>query len=228
MEKTGIQITVHDTPATLRSNPWRHVTEWLEYDLAVKWFAVEARRGEELAGFMHLVRHPGRAGEWYACDVHTLEPYQRQGIASAMYREAEAHLRRYFRANRITAAVSRGNTASVRLHEILGFRDTREVPAFPDFRFEPDETLYEHYFAREIPAVNVPMHQEILASLAGESRESVLGLLEQSASDPGKKVYIIWAGSDPIGYRFSGEKEPVLKAEWKQRYEDRYLTVGQG
>ena len=46
MEKTGIQITVYNTLDTLPENPWRQRTEWLEYDLAVKWFAVEARCGD--------------------------------------------------------------------------------------------------------------------------------------------------------------------------------------
>ena len=228
MEKTGIQIEVYNTLDMLPENPWRQRTEWLEYDLAVKWFAVEARCGGEPAGFMHVIRHPGRDNEWYACDVFTMEPYRRQGVAAAMYAEVRQRLARYWRANRLTASISRGNEASVRLHVKTGFRDTGEAPALPDFHFEPDETLYELWLAREFPARNVPMHRQILADLAGERQDSVLAALEQSESDAGKTVFIIWAGTEAAGYRFSGDDIPVLKAEWEARRQNGCLTVRQG
>ncbi len=225
MANAEIRISVHSTPDSLPVNPWRQRTEWLEYDLAVKWFAVEARCEGELAGFMHVIRHPARAGEWYACDVFTAERYRRQGVAAAMYGEALKHLSAYFRANRITASVSRGNEASVRLHEKLGFRDTREPPAFPDFLSAPDETLYEHWFAREIPARDVPIHRGILTNLATKNRGSVLTDLEQSGTDPGKTVLLIWAGQEAIGYRLAREEEPVLRAEWQERRERGCLAI---
>lgn len=225
MANTEIRITVHTGLDTLPANPWRQRTEWLEYDLAVKWFAVEARREGESVGFMHVIRHPGRASEWYACDVFTAERDRRQGIAAAMYGEALKHLGAYFRANRITASISRDNEASVRLHEKLGFRDTGEASAFPDFLFAPGETLYEHWFAREIPAGNVPMHRAILTDLAGKNRAGVLADLEQSGTDPGKTVFLIWAGQEAIGYRPAYEEHPVLRAEWRERRERGCLAL---
>lgn len=225
MANAEIRITVHSALDTLPVNPWRQRTEWLEYDLAVKWFAVEARCEGELAGFMHMIRHPGRANEWYAGDVFTVERYRRQGVATAMYGEAMKRLTTYYRANRITASVSAGNKASVRLHEKLGFRDTREATAFLDFEFAPDETLYEHWFALEISARNVPIHREILADLAGENRNRVLADLERSEADPGKTVFLIWAGQEAIGYRPAREQEPVLRAEWKERRETGCLDI---
>ena len=72
------------------------------------------------------------------------------------------------------------------------------------------------------------MHRQILADLAGERRDSVLAALEQSESDAGETVFIIWAGTEAAGYRISGEVMPVLKAEWEARRQNGCLTVRQG
>ena len=142
VDNKGISIAVHNSLASMENNPWRQRTEMLEYELAVKWFALTAHTDGQLAGFMHLIRHPERDFEWYCCDVNTMDPYRRQGIATAMYQEAETLFLRYGKACRITASVSSQNTPSVKLHEKLGFFDTHEPPAFPGLDFGPDETVF--------------------------------------------------------------------------------------
>ena len=64
MGSKGINIVVHNSLASLEGNPWQQRTEMLEYELAVKWFALTAHIEDELAGFMHLIRHPERDYEW--------------------------------------------------------------------------------------------------------------------------------------------------------------------
>ena len=36
------EIIVHHSLSSIPDNPWKNRTEWLEYDLAVKWIALEA------------------------------------------------------------------------------------------------------------------------------------------------------------------------------------------
>ena len=60
MESKGINIVVHNSLSSLEGNPWRQRTEMLEFELAVKWFALTAHIEGKLVGFMHLIRHPER------------------------------------------------------------------------------------------------------------------------------------------------------------------------
>ncbi len=223
--ETGISIAVHNTLSSMGNNPWRQRTEMLEYELAVKWFALTAHTEGGLAGFMHLIRHPERDYEWYCCDVNVIDPYRRQGIATAMYQEAETLLLRYGKACRITASVSSRNTPSIKLHEKLGFFNTQEAPAFRGLNFGPDETVYERYFVKEYPARNLPIHREILTRIAADSQDEVLKEVERSEQEPARKVFILWAGEIPIGYRFSARDEAVLLPEWKKHLENRCLKI---
>ena len=225
MKREGISVVVHNTLSSMEDTPWRLRTEMLEYELAVKWFALTARIEGKPAGFMHLIRHPEREYEWYSCDVNAIDPYKRQGVATAMYREAVSLLLRYGKAWRITAAVGRHNMPSVKLHEKLGFIDTHEAPSFSGLNFGPDETVYEHCFAKEYPAVNLPMHREILAEMAGDSKDGVLDEVERSELDPSRKVFILWAGETPVGYRRAAWDEPLLLPGWQDRLEKKCLEI---
>ena len=223
--ENGISVIVHNTLSSMENNPWRQRTEMLEYRLAVKWFALTAHAQGTLAGFMHLIRHPERDFEWYCCDVNTVEPYKRQGIATAMYREVVPLLLRYGKACRITASVSGHNMPSVKLHEKLGFFNTHVPPSFSGLDFAPDETVYEHYFAREYPARNLPIHRDILAKIAGDGRDGVLDEVKRSERDPARKVFILWAGETPIGYRPAARDEPLLLPEWEKHAENKCLEI---
>ena len=218
MKNTNTEITIHDSITTIQDNPWKQKTEWLEYDLAVKWFSVEARLNGELCGFMHVIRHPGKENEWFSCDVFTMDPYRRHGIATAMYEEAMKRLQKYFRANRMTASIKNDNEASVKLHEKIGFRNTHEASVFPGFTFEPDETVFEHWFAKAYPARDLPIHRQILSSLAGDEADDVLNALKVPDS-----VFILWAGSEAIGCRIGSST--ILLPEWERRSEDYCLSI---
>ena len=50
-------IVVHNSLSSLEDNPWRQRTEMLEFELAVKWFALTAHIRGKLVGFMHLIRY---------------------------------------------------------------------------------------------------------------------------------------------------------------------------
>lgn len=225
MKSEEISIVVHNTLSSLENNPWRQRTEMLEYELAVKWFALTAHVEGRLAGFMHLIRHPERDFEWFCCDVNAIDPYKRQGIATAMYQEAASLLLRYGKACRITASVGGHNIPSIKFHEKLGFFNTNEPPAFNGLTFGPDETVYERYFAKEFPAGNLPIHRKILAEIARDSKEDVLREVEQSEYDPARKVFILWAGEIPIGYRLTAWDQPLLLPEWKKRGENKCLKI---
>lgn len=135
VENKGINTVVHNSLLSLESNPWRLGAEMLEYELAVKWFALTAYADGRLAGFMHVIRHPERDYEWYCCDVNAIDPYKRQGIATAIYREAVSLLLQYGKACRMTASISSANLPSVKLHEKLGFINTHEAPSFKGLYF---------------------------------------------------------------------------------------------
>ncbi len=199
----------------------------LEYELAVKWFALTAHIDGKLAGFMHLIRHPERDYEWYCCDVNVIDPYKRHGIATAMYQETSKLLLRYGKAYRMTASISSNNIPSIKLHEKLGFFNTHELPSFGGLNFGSDETVYEHYFAKEFPARNLPIHREILAKIAQDSKDDVLSEVEQSEQDPTRKVFILWAGETPIGYRRAAWNEPLLLPEWKKHMDNNCLEIRQ-
>lgn len=227
MKNTSIKIIADNSLSTLQDNPWKKTTEWFEYHLGAKWYAVQAYCEDELVGFMHMIKHPERPFEWYFCDVHTKEQYKRQGVATNMYEEALNLLLKYDKAYRITASVKCDNEASVKLHEKMGFFNTHEASVFPDLSFEFGETIHEHYFVREYPARNLPMHKEILAIHAGAKKDAVWAELEQSEHDSAVKVFIIWAGEISVGYRLvkKDETEIVLLPEWRKHLENKCLEI---
>ena len=53
--KGKIEIDIHDSLYTLADYPWRKITEWFEYHLAVKWYVIQAMMDGKEAGFLHLV-----------------------------------------------------------------------------------------------------------------------------------------------------------------------------
>ena len=225
-QRMKTEIIIHHSLSSIPDNPWQSQTEWLEYDLAVKWIALEARNEAGLAGFMHMIRHPERSYEWYFCDVHTIEAYRRQGVATALYKEAMNLLRRYERAYRITGSVRDDNTASIKLHENMGFFNTHESPVFPGFLFEPGETVFEHYFVKEFPARNTPIHQDILTALTGDEKETVCAELEKSNPDPTTGIFLLWAGETPVGYRgYKNQTEYVLLPEWRTHMDRNCLKI---
>ena len=83
-------------------------------------------------------------------------------------------------------------------------------------------------FLQKYENMTFPEALKFLADRAGERRDSVLAALEESETDAGKTVFIIWAGTEAAGYRISGAVMPVLKAEWEARRQNGCLAVRQG
>ena len=69
------------------------------------------------------------------------------------------------------------------------------------------------------------MHREIPTDKALDIKEDVLDEVERSEQDPARKVFILWAGETPIGYRLSAWDEPLLLPEWKIRLENICLKI---
>lgn len=204
------EIVVDDSLYTLVDNPWKQTTEFFEYRFAVKWYAVSVFSGDERAGFMHVVRHPEREEEWYICDVHTIEKFRGQGVASLMYQKAFELVSRYDKAYRITASVKNDNTASLKLHEKMGFHDTGEDSVFPELVFEDGETMHEYYFATKVPARATKTHGELLCKLG-------------CPMDSGKKACLVFAGDSAVGYTIGGDT--VLLPEWEKHQKDGCLHI---
>lgn len=224
-----IEIRVDDSFDTLQDHPWKETTEWFEYTYAVKWFAVQAYKKDELVGFMHVFRNPEDVTNWYFCDVHTMGEHRRQGIATKMYEKAISLVYQYDKAYRITASLHRDNTVSIGLHEKFGFRNTGEASAFPGMIFEPEETMYEYYFVFEYPARNTEIHRNHLKQLgelycqepcrnycketgmedctdAGVREKKVFverlwSYLEESEQNEKLQVLLLWAGDQTVGFR---------------------------
>lgn len=223
--KTKIEINIHDSLYSLGDYPWRKITEWFEYHLAVKWYVIQAMMDGKEAGFLHLVRHPEDAGVWYLCDVHTKPDCQKKGVATKMYEAALDLVKRYDKAYRVLASVHPENQASVALHQKMGFQDTGEKSVFPELSFEQEETMYAFSFVFEWPAGNSAIHRKLFRSMWEErqdrgecpqSLEEFYRVLERSEGSDTMAVRLFWAGEEPVGYRVleatkDGEAEKVLE-----------------
>lgn len=198
----NFEIRVDDSLYTLPDNPWKSVTEWFEYNFAVKWYAVQVYKKSALAGFMHVFRYPDAENKWYFCDVHTMPEYQRKGVATMMYEKALELVSCYDRANTVIASVDPGNGASVALHKKHGFIRTGTKPDFPEMTFAPGEVLFEYCFAFVIP-------------------------YKQNEND-----LRIWAGNEHIGNAVKKAGAPgagctyeFFSNEWRERFENGILHI---
>lgn len=206
------EIVVDDSLYTLKENPWRHITEFFEYRYALKWYAVQVYSGKKLAGFMHVVRHPERVEEWYICDVHTMEEYRKQGVATLMYQKAFEIVSRYDKAYRITASVKNDNVASLKLHEKMGFFDTGADSVFPELIFEEGETMHEYYFATKLPVKDCERHRMIFERMGWKA-------------DFSKEMTLIWAGERVVGY--TAGDDMILLPEWEKHLKDGCLYINE-
>lgn len=204
------ELIVDDSLLTLKENPKRRTTEMFEYRFAVKWHAIQVYAGDELAGFMHVVRHPERPYEWYICDVHTMEPFRKRGVATRMYEKAFEIVYEYEKAYRITSSVKDDNIPSIKLHEKMGFHNSGEASVFPDLFFEEGETIYEYYFATAVPARDTPKHREVLEKFG-------------CPVDFSKEVLIIWAGTNAVGCMHEGKI--TLLPEWEVHQKNGCLHI---
>ena len=79
-------IVVHNSLSSLEGNPWRQRTEMLEFELAVKWFALTAHIGGKLVGFMHLIHTTeGNVVHYGAIEQFILQLGERFNIREIAY-----------------------------------------------------------------------------------------------------------------------------------------------
>ena len=125
--------------------------DWYESEYAVKWFEVLALSAGDIAGYLRCFRNPDDIRQWFIGDVHVRSRYQRQGIASAMYKKVFKELERYEAAENVISAVRRDNAKSIGLHTKTGFFDTGEPCVFASFYVDDDETKYQKQLYRYLP-----------------------------------------------------------------------------
>lgn len=207
------KIMVVDSLTYLPENPYKSITEDFEKTYAVKWYAILAYVGEELAGFMHVFRNPDKVEEWYFGDVHTREKYRKRQVATRMYETAIDLVKQYDKAYCIMASVHSENVASLKLHEKFGFVDLHRKSEFCDFIFEPEETMHYYYFVSIWPAKNNEMSRSQLYPLwkrylqdnsenkcIEAAEQAVNERLEQTEKEENLHFDRIWAGDNLIGF----------------------------
>lgn len=241
-----IEIKIYDSCCDLPECRWKGMIVDFEKEFAVKTYAVFAYIQDEMVGFMRVLRNPDNVCEWYTCDVHVSVGYRRQGIAIFMYEKAIEVVSEYYRATNIMASISAMNTASVQLHEKIGFIPSGIKSRFAHNIFEEDETMYYYWLAKLYPAKNVPVHIEKLFPMwkkymieIGEA-DSDIKLLDAlksriNLSEVHDNIFfeIIWSGNNVIGFAFysidGGIKDAIpsgygyimeffILPEWRNKY----------
>ncbi|BCN32305.1 GNAT family N-acetyltransferase [Anaeromicropila herbilytica] len=213
---------------------------------AVKWYELLAYSKNKLVGFMRVLRNPDSVTEWYTCDLHVLDGYKQQGIATKMYNEAINIILEYDAAERIITSISCSNAPSIVLHEKLGFHNTRKKSVFADFQFEEDETLYEFWLINKYPVKNTETHLKILLPMwieyiyetgkGGSEAQLKIELQKRiSNSMNNDNIYIdlIFSGNNAIGFicyeitdgiknlipsGYGYIKDIYIKPTWRKRY----------
>lgn len=213
---TTYEIKIYDSCEQLPTNCWKKdsIIEF-EKTFAVKWFLILSYDKNTIIGSLLILRNPDDISNWYICNLHTLAEYRRMGVATKMYNAALDIIKEFYLASTITASISADNTASICLHNKLGFRNTSKASEFADFCFEADETMYSLWLAERYPAKSVPIHLDILQPMwisymneIGEhdsEEELAKGLQARiRLSENQEHIFfdIIWSGDESIGFAF--------------------------
>lgn len=177
-----------------------------EKDYAVKWFEILTYLHSDIVGYMRILRNPDNSTNWFFCDVHTHPDYRRLGIATKMYYFAFQLLKEYEQTTHITASVSATNTSSMELHKKLGFIPSTTKPAFANFLFEPDETLYYYWLPTLYPFQNTNCHIKILEPMwfayqkGTDNRIALSAKILTVSSQENTFLKIIWLGNTVAGF----------------------------
>lgn len=193
--------------------------DWYENDYAVKWFEVLAVCGGEVAGYLRCFRNPDDVVQWYIGDVHVRSRYQRQGIATKMYRKVFGELERFEAAENVLSAVRKDNTRSIGLHTKMGFVDTKEPCVFADFYVDENETKYKKQLYKRLPIpemISVDKLMEMFLPLWFEYKKisADAGTKEKAKAqrelrkvikcgkDGEYDIYTIWCGNRLAGFKY--------------------------
>ena len=189
--------------------------DWYESEYAVKWFEVLAVNITEnkIAGYLRCFRNPDDVKQWYIGDVHVRAEYRKQGIATRMYQKVFSELERYEAAENVISAVRKDNNNSIRLHEKMGFVDTKEPCVFAAFFVDKDETKYQKWLYRYLPVpedievdklheILMPVYKNSINTKDKRNNQDDLRDILKRMKNGEFDIETIWCGNRLVGFKY--------------------------
>ena len=189
--------------------------DWYESEYAVKWFEVLAVNITEnkIAGYLRCFRNPDDVKQWYIGDVHVRAEYRKQGIATRMYQKVFSELERYEAAENVISAVRKDNNNSIRLHEKMGFVDTKELCVFAAFFVDKDETKYQKWLYRYLPVpedievdklheILMPVYKNSINTKDKRNNQDDLRDILKRMKNGEYDIETIWCGNRLVGFKY--------------------------
>ena len=189
--------------------------DWYESEYAVKWFEVLAVNITEnkIAGYLRCFRNPDDVKQWYIGDVHVRAEYRKQGIATRMYQKVFSELERYEAAENVISAVRKDNNNSIRLHEKMGFVDTKESCVFAAFFVDKDETKYQKWLYRYLPVpedievdklheILMPVYKNSINTKDKRNNQDDLRDILKRMKNGEFDIETIWCGNRLVGFKY--------------------------
>ena len=189
--------------------------DWYESEYAVKWFEVLAVNITEnkIAGYLRCFRNPDDVKQWYIGDVHVRAEYRKQGIATHMYQKVFSELERYEAAENVISAVRKDNNNSIRLHEKMGFVDTKESCVFAAFFVDKDETKYQKWLYRYLPVpedievdklheILMPVYKNSINTKDKRNNQDDLRDILKRMKNGEYDIETIWCGNRLVGFKY--------------------------
>ena len=189
--------------------------DWYESEYAVKWFEVLAVNitDNKIAGYLRCFRNPDDVKQWYIGDVHVRAEYRKQGIATRMYQKVFSELERYEAAENVISAVRKDNNNSIRLHEKMGFVDTKESCVFAAFFVDKDETKYQKWLYRYLPVpedievdklyeILMPVYKNSINTKDKRNNQDDLRDILKRMKNGEYDIETIWCGNRLVGFKY--------------------------
>lgn len=109
----------------------------------VKWFSAAAFKEGQLAGWVNFIQNPDNPLNWYLGDLAVIPSQRGKGIAKRLVgRGLDIIRQRASGGEFVCSYIEKGNIASLALHKLFGFVDTKEQYPFWDLNFGEDETTH--------------------------------------------------------------------------------------
>lgn len=186
-----------------------------EKEHALKCFEAIAYDKSKIVGYMRCFKNPSKRERWFVGDIYVLSEYRKKHIASKLYKKVIEEVMTYENAEYIEASIADDNLASIKLHEKLGFKDTRKRGKFAGFSFATNETFYKKTLFSYLPVdAKMLLENEEIKNLISNiwttnedgpfSEYSFDELLDKSFSDE-LDINLIWLGSRIVGISVTGE-----------------------
>lgn len=203
--------------------------DWYESEYAVKWFEVLAVNITEnkIAGYLRCFRNPDDVKQWYIGDVHVRAEYRKQGIATRMYQKVFSELERYEAAENVISAVRKDNNNSIRLHEKMGFVDTKESCVFAAFFVDKDETKYQKWLYRYLPVpedievdklyeILLPVYKNSINTKDKRNNQDDLRDILKRMKNGEFDIETIWCGNRLVGFKYLESVVSIIIGEGRK------------